>query len=148
MQLFHRESRPIAERLMTYPTFAGCDLDDLVALVEVGQTFEAPAQWVMMSEGIPADAIYIITEGTAGVYRGQAIVATIGPGEIVGEMAFLSGRQRRATVTSQTAIAGVRIEHEWLERLLPRRPRLQQMLHTVFRSHLPTAAAAPTATEG
>lgn len=145
MKLLHRDARKIAERLHTYPAFATCHLDDLIALVEVGQQFEAPPGWVMMSEGVPADAVYVILDGTADVYKARDVIATVGPGDIVGEMTLLAGGQRRATITTKTTMSGVRIEHDWLTKLIAKKPNLSDILHTTFRSHQQTAAGPAAA---
>lgn len=148
MKLFHREARPTAERLSSYSTFKDCRMDDLIALVEAGHHFELPAEWVLMSEGIPADAAYVIMDGTAAVYKGRQLIAEVGPGDIVGEMSLLAGGQRRATVTSKTHLSGIHVEHEALGRLLEKRPQLRDVLTTVFRSHVepdsPPMSARPS----
>jgi CRP-like cAMP-binding protein len=137
MHLFHRDSRPTAELLSTFSTFQGCTIDDLIALVEAGHHFELPAEWVLMSEGIPADATYVITDGTASVYKGRSLIAEVGPGDVVGEMSFLAGGQRRATVTSKTHVSGIHIEHEVLAKLLKKKPHLAETLTAVFKSRVP-----------
>jgi CRP/FNR family transcriptional regulator, cyclic AMP receptor protein len=130
-----REKRAIAEQLSTFTTFADCTHDDLLALVDAGAHFALPPAWSLMHEGVPADACYVITEGTARVFRDRTEVATLGPGDIVGEMALVTGGQRRATVSSVTHVRGLRIEYEALTRLLARRPHLTDLIKAVYVSH-------------
>lgn len=141
MGLLHRNSRGVAEQIQKFPAFAGCTVEDLIVLVEIGQLFEHPAEWVVMSEGVPADAVYIITEGTGSVYKGRDIIGSIGPGDVVGEMALLAGGQRRATITSNTHMSGLRVEHEWLSRVMNKRPNLRDAFTAVFHNHAQTDAA-------
>src|ERR1700730_2136824 len=92
----------LVEELRGYPTFASCTPDDVSELVAAASEFPLPPEWSLLQEGIPADAFYIIREGTARVFDGRTEIATVGPGDVVGEMAFLDGGQRQATVSSAT----------------------------------------------
>jgi CRP-like cAMP-binding protein len=129
------ESREIAAKLETYPAFAQCSHDDLVALAKAGSRFSVPAGWSFVQEGVPSDACYVIMEGSAKVYRDRAPIATLGEGDVVGEMTLLAGGQRRASVTSVTPVRGLRIENDVLTQLLDARPHLREALDAVYRSH-------------
>jgi CRP-like cAMP-binding protein len=64
-----------------------------------------PAGRVLVSEGEPGNQFMIIADGEAVVSQGGRAIATIGRGDLVGEMALLGegGRGRRnATVTAVT----------------------------------------------
>jgi CRP/FNR family cyclic AMP-dependent transcriptional regulator len=129
------EKRAMARQLSTYPAFAGCTEDDLVALAQAGARFSVPPGWALVQEGIPSDACYVIMEGTANVYRERAEIATLGPGDVVGEMTLFAGGQRRATVTSVTHVSGLRIENGALGALVIKRPRLRAALTAVYHAH-------------
>jgi CRP-like cAMP-binding protein len=43
---------------------------------------------------------FIIVSGTAVVSRGDQVLATVGPGDLVGELALLGGGRRTASVTA------------------------------------------------
>ncbi len=57
---------------------------------------------VLIQEGGPADALYVVVSGRFAVARGgrPEPVSEIGPGQPVGEIAFLTGGARTATVTA------------------------------------------------
>jgi CRP-like cAMP-binding protein len=129
------ESREIAKTLSHYATFAQCSEDDLIALARAGGRFSVPAGWSFVQEGIPSDACYVIMEGNAKVYHERAVIAELGPGDVVGEMTLLAGGQRRATVSSVTPVRGLRVENEALRKLLTERPHLSEALQAVYRSH-------------
>ncbi|MFC1840137.1 protein kinase [Thermodesulfobacteriota bacterium] len=57
---------------------------------------------VIMSEGEIDDSFYIILSGNAVVRKQNQNIARIGRGECFGEMAYLSGESRTATVTAET----------------------------------------------
>ena len=57
---------------------------------------------VLMEEGAPGREIYLVVQGAVEVVKGQGedglLLGRRGPGELVGEMAFLDNRPRSATV--------------------------------------------------
>jgi CRP-like cAMP-binding protein len=55
-----------------------------------------------MREGTIGRELVVIVEGTASVRRGGELVATLGPGDVAGEIALLAVRSRTATVVADT----------------------------------------------
>jgi CRP-like cAMP-binding protein len=55
---------------------------------------------VLCHEGYVGREAFIIVSGTAQVSRGEEILATVGPGDIVGELALLGDGHRTASVTA------------------------------------------------
>jgi len=137
------DKRRIVELLSTAPTFSHCDRDDLVALVEAGSETSLPSAWGFVQEGTPADACYVLLTGSARVFHGRQEIAALGPGDIIGEMAFLEGGQRDATVTSSTPVKALRIEYDALRAVLAKRPQLKEMMVAVY-----TARRTPAAPSG
>jgi CRP-like cAMP-binding protein len=129
------EKRALMQLLSGYPTFARCGRDDLRALVDAGSSFTLPAGWPIVSQGIPADACYVLTDGNARVFHGREQIAMLGPGDIIGEMALLAGGERRATVTTATQIGGLRIENDNLVELLAHRPALGEAFRATYEKH-------------
>ncbi len=127
--------RELVSTLKGYKTFADCSKDDVRALVEAGGPFSLPAGWPLVQEGIPADACYVLTEGAALVFHEREQIATLGEGDLVGELALLGGGQRRATVTSSTHVAGLRIENEKLRDVLNDHPKVAEAFKHVYDEH-------------
>jgi CRP/FNR family transcriptional regulator, cyclic AMP receptor protein len=128
-------NRELVAALSGYPTFAGCGRDDIRALVEAGGPFSLPAGWPLVQEGIPADACYVLTEGEALVFHQREQIATLSAGDVVGELTLLGGGQRRATVTSATKVAGLRIDNAALRPVLERHPALAAAFENVYAAH-------------
>ena len=126
------EKRDLVDRLRGYPTFADCSKSALSDLVGAGGPFSLPAGWPLVQEGIPADACYVLTEGAARVFHDREQIAELGPGDLVGEMALLGGGQRRATVTSSTRVAGLRIENDPLRTVLDKHPSIATAFRAVY----------------
>jgi CRP/FNR family transcriptional regulator len=97
------ESTDVIELLARVPLFTGLSEQELqrIAQVAVGRSFPKGAR--VFHEGDRSDACYIVSSGEVRVTRehsdGRAItLATLGPGEIVGELAMLDGEVRSASV--------------------------------------------------
>ena len=125
-------NRELVSTLSSYATFADCSKDDIKALVDAGGPFALPSGWPLVQEGIPADACYVLTQGTALVFHQREQIAELGEGDLVGELALLGGGQRRATVTSSSRVAGLRIENEPLRTILDKHPKLQSAFQDVY----------------
>lgn len=63
---------------------------------------------VIVRSGDPGDAMYVIVDGTAAVHapfeKGGRQLATLGAGEVFGELALLLNQPRSATVVAQTEL--------------------------------------------
>jgi CRP-like cAMP-binding protein len=64
---------------------------------------EVPAGTILFREGEGGDEMYVIQAGqiriTKRVANGEKVLATLGPGEFLGEMAILNAKPRTATAT-------------------------------------------------
>lgn len=74
---------------------------DFEWLLSTGRSKPISAGTVLIREGEPIDAIYIVLEGTLAVCvetLGGEEIARLGNGEVVGEMSFVDSRRPSATV--------------------------------------------------
>ncbi len=88
-----------------------------------------PAGSFLISEGDFGDSMFAIVAGEAAVTLHDARgdehgVASVKPGEIVGEMSLLTGMRRRATVMAKTDVAALEIAKPALEEMFARAPEL------------------------
>jgi CRP-like cAMP-binding protein len=137
----HGEKRELVDKLSGYKTFASCSRDDVSALVEAGGPFTLPAGWPLVEQGIPADAVYVITDGEARVFYVREQVATLGAGDIVGEMALLGGGQRRATVTTASRVTGLRVENTAMLDVFAKHPAIRKAFQDAYEER---QAASPS----
>jgi cytochrome P450 len=83
--------------------FEGCPNNELdVVARAVTITRRVPEGEVICREDELADRWWIVAEGQADATMQGLYVATIGPGETIGETALLDGKPRTATVTATT----------------------------------------------
>ncbi len=62
------------------------------------------AQQMLFAEGDPADAVFLIVEGTVRLERQGLEILRRGPGDYVGELALIDERGRSATAVAATAV--------------------------------------------
>lgn len=93
---------------------------------------------VLVRQGDPADALYVVVSGRFHVHvRGrEAPVAEIGPGMPIGEIAFLAGGERTATVSAVRDSHVLRLGREEFEDLCLRAPHIWRTLTATLASRL------------
>lgn len=57
---------------------------------------------ILVAQGDPGDAIFLLLDGVVAIEIDQRMIAEIGPGAILGERAFLEGGRRSATLRAAT----------------------------------------------
>jgi len=109
------------------------DRSALAALEASFEWFGVSGGTVLFQEGDTANDAFLLVAGRLGVYlesgRGSRLIAQIGPGELAGEMALISGEPRSATVVALRDSEIVRIPRQAVEQLMGSSPQL--MLYVV-----------------
>lgn len=87
----------------------------------------------IVEEGATGSSLFLVAQGLAYVNIhvagvGDRRVARFRPGEIFGEMSFLTGEPRRATVTAATELVVFELSREHLAPMLQERPVLYERL--------------------
>jgi CRP-like cAMP-binding protein len=88
--------------LATIPLFADLPAEDRDRVARVCADLEVGAGETLVTEGDFGYAMFAIAEGTAEVRRDETVLRTLGPGDVFGEIAVLSGGRRTATVVATT----------------------------------------------
>ncbi len=82
--------------------FAELSDDDIDWIISTGATINISSGSILIAEGKPVNALYIILEGAFKVSVGTGgidkKIALLGSGEVVGEMSFIDARMPSATV--------------------------------------------------
>lgn len=89
-----------ATRMRSFSAFAGYTDEQLERIAAAGHHSTIPAGWPLIHEQTPSDACYVILSGELAVYYGREHVATLTPGDIVGEAVIQPGKLRSATVSA------------------------------------------------
>ena len=72
------------------------------AILDAANVIKVPKETAVVKEGEIDDSFFIILSGQASVRKNDKQIALIGRGECFGEMAYLSGESRTATVIADT----------------------------------------------
>lgn len=87
---------------------------------------------VLFETGEVGDSMFVIVSGEVEVVRGGSVIARLGEGECVGEMAALDWEPRSATVRATAPTHLVRLERNDLMDLLTDYPELVRSLARVL----------------
>lgn len=90
---------------------------DLEKVVKAGRWVQIPADWSVIWEKTPADKAYLIVEGTVSVRKGGREIATLGPGDVIGEMAIVEHKLRSASVVSTSPMVVIHFTREQIDEL-------------------------------
>jgi CRP-like cAMP-binding protein len=91
------------EMLRRVPLLEGLGRKELEEVGRLCDEVDLPAGRVLMREGDSGDEFYLVLEGSVRVDRGGATVATLGPGQFLGEIALVDHGPRTASATCETA---------------------------------------------
>jgi CRP-like cAMP-binding protein len=114
----------LAQRLCEIPLFAELEHDHLQAVAKLVDDFEAEAGLVLLHPGMVGQGLFLIEEGEV-VASVQGRDVTVGPGEIVGELALLDDAGVHAVrVKTSTPVKGICITRDDFDRLLADEPKI------------------------
>ena len=119
----------VADKLIGgIPLFAGIERAEFESFLRVFRPVAVAAGATLVRQGQSADGAYIIESGDADVITalpggGEAAVAKLGPGSVLGEMALLETGARSATVIARSPLAAHFIERDGFRMLLAQRNR-------------------------
>jgi signal transduction histidine kinase len=112
----------VAAALRRSRLFAELPEADVAALAATTRSVDLAPGEVLMSEGSPTDAMYVVTDGELEVSRHSAgadlLLNVCGPGDLLGELGVAHGRPRSATVRARGPVRVQRIGADALDRLL------------------------------
>lgn len=121
----------VAERagmLERVELFAGLEPAAREAVAERLSEADFEAGELLVREGDAGTGLFLIVDGTADVIRDGHRIATLGPGEFVGELSVLDRRPRLANVIARTPIRSLALASWDLEALIRQDPAIAMAL--------------------
>lgn len=111
-RLVVRERRAEAHRLIKALSrvryFRSIPVTEVLDLLPDVEREEFGPGSVLLREGDTGDRLYVIAQGRVAITRqdgdGEVLVAELGPGAVIGEMALVTDRPRSATATATTRV--------------------------------------------
>ena len=116
------------EMLKGVSLFSSMRRRDLEAVERLADTVDVPAGKALMRQGEPGGEMYVIASGSVRVERNGTEIATLGPGQAVGEMSLLSEGPRLATVTTLEPTTAFVLGHREFHTLLADSSELRQCI--------------------
>lgn len=119
--------------------FQGVDPNDVEALGNQFEVFDAPRGTTLFSEGEPGDSLYIVLTGKVKLGRKSSdgrenLVAVMGPADQFGELSLFDPGPRTATAVVVTDARLARLPKAALTRWVQERPQIgMQLLRVVAR---------------
>ena len=118
--------------LRAAPLFASLSAESLLPVASMCEEVSLDKGEILFEAGEVGDSLFVIVTGSVDVVRGGAVIARLGAGESVGEMAALDWEPRSATVRASQPTQLVRLERNDLMDLLTDYPELVRSLARVL----------------
>ncbi len=125
---FRRKIDDGAERLAKVELFEGFTPAELARVAELVEEIEAEQGAVLTEQGKPGTEAYIVIEGEAAFEIASERKGTIGPGELVGEMALIDNRPRSGTVRALSPMKLLVLDAGQFRKLLDEMPKANRAI--------------------
>ncbi len=126
----------LAVELRNVSFFAGFEPAELERVAELADEVEALPGAVIIDQGRVGQECFVVLEGQATVHVGDDLVASIGPGTMIGEMALVDHRPRSASVIAESPMRLVAFDTDDFKRLLTEMPKVHQRVITMLGARL------------
>ena len=110
--------------LRDVPLFENCSKRDIRTLASQTRIEQIEAGHTLLAEGSPSPNLYLLVTGTLSVHRNGRQVASLEPGDPVGELGFILGQPRNATIRAETPAELLVLDQTSLRRALDDVPGL------------------------
>src|SRR5258708_11748273 len=122
--------------------------DELESLTELGRRQRYPKSAPLFVEGEQSDRVLAILDGRVKVSLVTAdgkevVLAVRGPGDLLGELAFIDGEPRSASATALDPVSSIVIPAEDFTRYLEKHPRIALLLLRMVSRRLPAPHPNP-----
>lgn len=134
------ESSSTVQLLASIPLFSACSDKELRQISNLVVPTKVAEGRVLMVQGQAGVEAFVIASGTADVSIDGASVATVGPGQILGEMTLLDRMSlRSATVTASTPMELLVLEPRAFADLIEKHPSVLRRIAVALAARLRAA---------
>jgi CRP-like cAMP-binding protein len=105
-------------------------------LMKLGAWTEISDSNILIHEETTPPSLFYVVNGTARVERSGRTLGMVGPGDFLGEMSYLTGKQATATVTSVTPMRYLAFDRTALREYLEKNPDVRHSLESGFNRNL------------
>jgi len=132
--------------LSELPLFSALPEAALRRLESATRSVELPAGAVLMSQVDPAGSAFAVRTGRLEVLVEETVVRELGPGQVLGELALLSGEPRSATVRARRDTTLLEIPREAFDQVLSTDPSAARFVLGQVAERLRTAGGGGVVT--
>lgn len=93
--------KAVVERLKELTSLSD---SEITQVAKAGRVVHLPSGWGVIWEKTPADAAYFILDGEVSIQHNHAEIATLGAGDLIGEVAIVNNQLRSASVVAKTPV--------------------------------------------
>jgi CRP-like cAMP-binding protein len=111
------------------PCFAGLPPATFADLADSFEEVSADAGERIVSQGDFAYELFAIVEGTARIEQNGEVVATLGPGELCGEIGILLTGRRTAAIVADTPMRLLALFDQSFRQLSREHPEFAELVH-------------------
>lgn len=120
-------------RVEAVPSLAALSEPAKRALAEEFDEVDVPAGERIVSQGDFAYELFAILEGTARVEQDGEVVATLGTGDLCGEIGLLLTGRRTAEIVAETPVRMLALFDQTFRRLSKEHPEFAELIHSQSR---------------
>lgn len=132
----HKVDPAIISDLHHIALFARMSEPELARFAALGEPVDAEPGAVLIDQGDVGTECFFVIEGEAGVFSGSELVAHIGSGSIVGEMALVGHRPRNASVIAQSPMRLLAFDISHFRTLLDEMPAARDYIMGLLESRV------------
>lgn len=118
------------------PLFSDLTQDEFNEFTSRMRIHSVQAGQTIVQEGEAGSSVYIVTRGSVNVYstiqNKRVDLATLHPSDFFGEIAFLTGKPRTATVAAAEATDLLEVAEQDLRDMIQKWPRIKEVLQNYY----------------
>jgi CRP-like cAMP-binding protein len=120
------------DRLREIPLFGELDHHDLAMVARWARPVELSDGDLLFEQGSIPREMFVIEEGAVDVMHNGERIASLGAGDVVGEMALLKLEHRWATVLAVGGVRAVALDADGLASMTEEMPELAERLREIM----------------
>lgn len=111
--------------------FKGLTPEEIACLLKQGKVFDYPQGKTIFYEGQLGSALFVVLSGKVGLYKKAKEIATIGVGDVFGEMSVLNKLPRTASAVALTPVRVFTMDEHQLSSMMETKIAVQFLMNII-----------------
>jgi CRP/FNR family transcriptional regulator, cyclic AMP receptor protein len=125
-----------AQTLQEIPIFADLSRKQLERIARWSDEIDLPVGYHLLDQGGFPHEVFVILDGTVDITKDGEPLATLGRGEILGEIAILGDERRTATVVAATPVHAAVMMRREFDEMRAEMPAIAERIQRIARERL------------